>query len=68
MDSFQHSIVTIKIDKSQYPIITKIQTSSVTVTPVRQRGNVTVSRYLLTATPFGNRGFTKTLAVSGVSI
>ena len=42
-----------------------VQTSSVTVTPSGQVKSVTVSRYLLTMTLFGNMGFTKAVTVSG---
>ena len=48
--------------------LTSLQTSSVTVTPSEQGKSATVSRYLLTMTLFGNMGFTKTVAVSGVSL
>ena len=45
-----------------------LNTFSLTVTPSRQGKGVTVSRYLLTVTLFGNIGFTKTVTVSGVSL
>ena len=48
----------------------RIQTSSssVSVTPSRQGKSVTVSRYLLTLTLFGNMGFTKSVTVRGLSL
>ena len=54
--------------KGVYTSKLDLKTTSVAVTPSGQGKSVTVRRYLLTMTLFGDMGFTKTVTVSRVSL
>ena len=45
-----------------------LQTSSVTVTSSGKGKSVTASRYLITVTLVGNKGFAKTVTVTGLTV